>query len=67
MVIKYPKSRESIPNGHEMYKHFPIYVRPSKINPNWDFWFENKPSGNRCNDFIHELASFSCVELGEST
>jgi hypothetical protein len=22
------------------------YVRPSKIYPNWDFWFENKPSGN---------------------
>jgi hypothetical protein len=21
-------------------------LRPSKINPNWDFWFENKPSGN---------------------
>jgi hypothetical protein len=20
--------------------------RPSKIDPNWDFWFENKPSGN---------------------
>jgi hypothetical protein len=19
---------------------------PSKIYPNWDFWFENKPSGN---------------------
>jgi hypothetical protein len=21
-------------------------ARPSKIYPNWDFWFENKPSGN---------------------
>jgi hypothetical protein len=21
-------------------------VRPSEIDPNWDFWFENKPSGN---------------------
>jgi hypothetical protein len=21
-------------------------LRPSKIYPNWDFWFENKPSGN---------------------
>jgi hypothetical protein len=21
-------------------------VRPSKIYPNWDIWFENKPSGN---------------------
>jgi hypothetical protein len=23
-----------------------INLRPSKIYPNWDFWFENKPSGN---------------------
>jgi hypothetical protein len=22
------------------------HPRPSKIYPNWDFWFENKPSGN---------------------
>jgi hypothetical protein len=21
-------------------------LRPSKIYPNWDFWFGNKPSGN---------------------
>jgi hypothetical protein len=21
-------------------------LRPSKIYPDWDFWFENKPSGN---------------------
>jgi hypothetical protein len=21
-------------------------ARPSKIYPNWDFWFEHKPSGN---------------------
>jgi hypothetical protein len=21
-------------------------MRPSKIYPNWDFWFETKPSGN---------------------
>jgi hypothetical protein len=21
-------------------------LRPSKIYPNWDFWFENKPFGN---------------------
>jgi hypothetical protein len=24
---------------------FPIQ-KPSKIYPNWDFWFETKPSGN---------------------
>jgi hypothetical protein len=21
-------------------------LRPSKIEPDWDFWFEKKPSGN---------------------
>jgi hypothetical protein len=46
MVIKYPKSPLNIPNGHKIYQHFSIYVRPSKIYPNWNFWFENKPSGN---------------------
>jgi hypothetical protein len=25
-------------------------ARPSKTYPNWDFWFENKPSGNPVND-----------------
>jgi hypothetical protein len=40
-----------IPNGrkiHQMalkYTTFSI-ARPSKIYPNWDFWFENMPSGN---------------------
>jgi hypothetical protein len=24
----------------------PSTARPSKIYPNWDFWFENIPSGN---------------------
>jgi hypothetical protein len=46
MVIKYSTSPQYVPNGHKLYKHFPIYVRPSKIYPNWDFGFENKPSGN---------------------
>jgi hypothetical protein len=29
-------------------KNIPAFsiLRPSKIYPNWDFWFENKPSGN---------------------
>jgi hypothetical protein len=25
-------------------------LRPTTIYPNWDFWFENKPSGNPGND-----------------
>jgi hypothetical protein len=38
MTVKYSKWHWNIPS-------FSI-LRPSKINPNWDFWFENKPSGN---------------------
>jgi hypothetical protein len=26
-------------------------ARPSKIYPNWDFWFEKIPSGNREIDY----------------
>jgi hypothetical protein len=33
-------------SNHQIYRHYPFYVRPSNIYPNWDFWFENKPSGN---------------------
>jgi hypothetical protein len=33
-------------NGQSIHQHFPFYVRPSKISPNWDFWYESKPSGN---------------------
>jgi hypothetical protein len=38
MAIKYPKLSKNITT-------FSI-PRPSKIDPNWDIWFENKPSGN---------------------
>jgi hypothetical protein len=27
-------------------------ARPSEIYPNWDFWYENKPSGNPGNDWF---------------
>jgi hypothetical protein len=45
-------------NGHKLYQMAVKYSkwskyiltfsipRPSKIYPNWVFWFENKPSGN---------------------
>jgi hypothetical protein len=31
-----------------MAKNIPTtsIIGPSKIYPNWDFWFENTPSGN---------------------
>jgi hypothetical protein len=31
-----------LPNNIKRFSN----IRPSKIYPNWDFWFENKPSGN---------------------
>jgi hypothetical protein len=36
----------TLPNGHKIYITALSILRPSKIYPNWDFWFENKPSGN---------------------
>jgi hypothetical protein len=42
-----------------MYQHLRI-VRPFKIYPNRDFWFENMPSGNpgmiRCATFAYSLS-----------
>jgi hypothetical protein len=38
MAVKYSKWSKNIPT-------FSI-PKPSKIYPNCDFWFENKPSGN---------------------
>jgi hypothetical protein len=45
MDKKYFQWPQNSPNGHKIYQDFSI-ARPSKIYPNWDFWFENKPSGN---------------------
>jgi hypothetical protein len=41
IYIKYTKLQLNASNGHKIYQHL-----PSKIYPNWDFWFENIPSGN---------------------
>jgi hypothetical protein len=45
MAIKYTKWPYNFPNDNKIHLHFSI-PRPAKIYPNWDFWFENKPSGN---------------------
>jgi hypothetical protein len=36
----------NISNGRKIYQYCLCNLRPSKIYPNWDFWFENIPSGN---------------------
>jgi hypothetical protein len=55
-----PKPDKNVPNEHKMYQTVIKYSKwpyslsiisdltPSKIYPNWDFWFENEPSGNPC-------------------
>jgi hypothetical protein len=39
------KLYQNIPNGHKIYQHLP-FKGPQKFTQIWDFWFENKPSGN---------------------
>jgi hypothetical protein len=40
--IKWPKNR---PNVHKIHKQLPLQD-PPKLYTNFDFWFENIPSGN---------------------
>jgi hypothetical protein len=37
----YTKQLQTIPNGRKIYQTF-----RSKMYQNWDFWYENVPSGN---------------------
>jgi hypothetical protein len=41
MATKYTKWPQRIPNGRQMAIKY-----NNIIYPNWDFWFENMPSGN---------------------
>jgi hypothetical protein len=48
----------SILNVHRIFQKALTYLtfshlRPSKICPNWDFWFEKEPSGNPGTDPFH--------------
>jgi hypothetical protein len=45
MVVEYPNSLWNITDDHKYISAF-SNLRHSKIYPNWDFWFEKKPSGN---------------------
>jgi hypothetical protein len=67
---KCTKWKQNVPNGHKIsqmsvkYSKWPYYIStfsnlwPSKIYPNWDFWFGKKPSGNPEQDssFIYKPA-----------
>jgi hypothetical protein len=44
MAIKRTQWQQNRPNGHNLQTSF--IARHLKIYPNWDFWFENIPSGN---------------------
>jgi hypothetical protein len=45
MAINYNIWPYNIPNGHTINQHLP-FKGPTKYTHIWDFWFENKPSGN---------------------
>jgi hypothetical protein len=55
-AIKYTKWPQNIPNDHKIVKTFSI-GKPFKVYPNWDFWFENKPSGNPACDMAMRARS----------
>jgi hypothetical protein len=42
-------------------------IRPSKIYPNWDFWFENIPSGNSVGEDLINLhfSNYSGTKFSE--
>jgi hypothetical protein len=51
MYVHIPNvSKIGIPNEHKIHMSTFSNLRPSKFFPNWDFWFENKPSGNPGDD-----------------
>jgi hypothetical protein len=48
MDRKFTKQPQNIPTSS--------VAMPSKIYPNWDFWFENKPCGNPDEVFVHVIS-----------
>jgi hypothetical protein len=68
---KHTKWSKTIPNSRKIFRiavkwtkrtlNIPTFsiARPSKIDPNWDFWFENKPSGKR--ELMYKHSSNVCT------
>jgi hypothetical protein len=44
-LVQNTKKGENMPHDHKIYQDFSLQD-PPKFTQNWDFWFENKPSGN---------------------
>jgi hypothetical protein len=69
MLIKFNKCPYYFPNGHKICISTFSNLRPSKIYPNWDFWLENKPSGNPEQNFARcfcNFPEFDLLQLGSS-
>jgi hypothetical protein len=45
LPIKYTKWPNLFPTDIKYTKNYP-FQGPFKIYPNWNYWYENKPSGN---------------------
>jgi hypothetical protein len=64
---KCTKWSQNIPNVRKIFqmeiKYFNIFhSKVRQIYPNWDFWFENKPSGNPGHGLnYHSLLPFSII------
>jgi hypothetical protein len=45
ITTKYTEWPFNWPNCHKVFQHLPLQGHP-KFTQDWDFWFENKPSGS---------------------
>jgi hypothetical protein len=41
-----PNGHQNIPNASKIFQMAMKHIYIFQLYPNWDFWFENKPSGN---------------------
>jgi hypothetical protein len=54
-----------LPDFSKIYQHLPFKGLP-KFTKIWDFWFENKPSGNPASNHVDRNAFFTKVILVRS-
>jgi hypothetical protein len=74
-LVQHTKTGKNVPTDHKIYKIYQKAVkytkrpqniptsstaRHSKIDPHWDFWFENKTSGNPA-QFPHPITPRSAL------